>query len=52
MSFGPLEGDVLESFDFDSYLTEGDASGGPFNFDPSSLNFGNPDGVEAGTGDV
>ncbi|KAI9764148.1 MAG: hypothetical protein M1835_007639 [Candelina submexicana] len=53
LTFGSLDtGDVLESFDFDSYLTEGDASGGPFNFDPSSFNLGNPDGVEAGTGDV
>ncbi|KAI9719269.1 MAG: hypothetical protein M1812_003599 [Candelaria pacifica] len=52
LTFGSLDtGDVLESFDFDSYLTEGDATGGPFNFDPS-LTFGNPDGVEAGTGDV
>ncbi|KAI9817241.1 MAG: hypothetical protein M1827_001354 [Pycnora praestabilis] len=56
LDFGPLEGaDVLESFDFDSYLTE-DGAGGPLNFDPSnfdpSLPFSGADGVEAGAGDI
>ncbi len=51
MSFGPIEGDVpLEQMDWDSYLTE---DGAPYlNFDPSSLNFKNPNGVEAVTGSV
>ena len=46
LDFGSLDNpDVLENFDFDSFLhTEGD--GGGFGFEPMlSLN---PDGVEAG----
>ena len=46
MGFGGLEtGDVLENFDFDSFLH--DDSG--FDFDAAGLTFaGNGDGVEAG----
>ena len=42
-------GDVLENFDFDSFLQSTDDG---FNFDPSTLGFGNDNGVEAGAGDV
>ncbi|KAF2100860.1 hypothetical protein NA57DRAFT_74459 [Rhizodiscina lignyota] len=53
-TFGNLDlanfdsGDVLENFDFDSFLHTDDTSGA-FTFD--NMNFGAPDGVEAG-GDV
>jgi hypothetical protein len=51
MDYGPLDnGDVLENFDFDSFLQSTDDGG--FNFDPSTLAFGSGDGVEAGAGDV
>lgn len=42
--------DVLDNFDFDSFLT---TDGGPdgFAFDPSGMNFGTDGGLEAG-GDV
>ncbi len=44
MPFGPIDGsDVLENFDFDSFLH--DDSG--FDFDPG-MTFGNGDGVETG----
>lgn len=42
--------DVLESFDFRSFLNEDDAQAA-FTFD-ASMNFGNADGVEAGTGEI
>lgn len=46
-----MSGDVLENFDFDSFL-QGTASD-DFSFDPSGLNaYGAPDGVEAGAGDT
>lgn len=46
-----MSGDVLENFDFDSFL-QGTASE-DFSFDPSGLNaYGAPDGVEAGAGDT
>lgn len=39
--------DVLDNFDFDSFLTtDGGADG--FNFDPSGMNFGTDGGLEAG----
>ena len=46
MAFGSLENqDVLDNFDFDSFLQSNDE----FNdFDPT-LTFNNPEGVEAGT---
>ena len=43
-------GDVLEQFDFDAFLENGDADG--FNIDASLASYGNFDGLEAGTGDV
>lgn len=47
-----LNGDVLENFDFDSFLQG--TTGEEFNFDAASLGgaFGAPDGVEAGAGDT
>lgn len=44
-----MNGDVLENFDFDSFL-QGTA-GDDFNFE-STLAFGTTDGVEAGAGDT
>ena len=46
---GPT-GDVLDNFDFDSFLTN-DAGADAFGFDPSGMNFGTDGGLEAG-GDV
>lgn len=47
-----MGGDVLENFDFDSFLQSTD-DGGAFNFDPAALNFGGTDGgVEAVAGDA
>ncbi|KZF24265.1 hypothetical protein L228DRAFT_266612 [Xylona heveae TC161] len=50
LDFSSLDStDVLESFDFDSFLNTDDQGGnGAFSFDPG-LGYGNPDGVEAGT---
>lgn len=46
-----LNGDVLENFDFDSFL-QGTA-GEEFTFDATTLGaFGTTDGVEAGAGDA
>ena len=46
MDFGGLEGpDVLDNFDFDSFLQSNDEFA---DFDPTSLAFGNPEGVETG----
>ncbi len=51
MNYGSLDNeDVLDSFDFRSFLNEDDAQAA-FTFD-ASLNFGNADGVEAGTGEI
>ena len=51
MDFGPLEsGDVLDQFDFDSFLNTDDNSTGPFVFDTTTLAY-SQDGVEAGTGE-
>ncbi|KAI9777544.1 MAG: hypothetical protein M1839_008838 [Geoglossum umbratile] len=51
MDFGPLEGgDVLDQFDFDSFLNTDDNTSGPFVFDTGPLAYPQ-DGVEAGTGD-
>jgi hypothetical protein len=48
-----LNGDnVLESFDFDSFLNTEDGSGNGFGLDMPSIGYGNPDGLEAGSGDV
>jgi hypothetical protein len=48
MDFGPLDSaDVLEQFDFDSFLNTDDASGGAQFFDPSSMSF-DTNGLEAG----
>ena len=49
MTFSGMDtADVLESFDFDSFLHDSDAT---FNFDTTA--FGIPgDGVEAGAGDA
>jgi hypothetical protein len=50
MDFGPLDGgDVLEQFDFDSFLNTDDNTSGPF-FDTNALAYPQ-DGVEAGTGE-
>ena len=47
-----LDGEnVLEQFDFDSFLNTEDGVGGAMNFD-ISLPYGNGDGLEAGSGDV
>ena len=47
-----LHGDnVLESFDFDSYLHTEDGAGGNLPFD-MPLTYANADGLEAGLGDV
>jgi len=49
MTFGEIGGDnVLESFDFDSFLQD---QGGEHEFLDGSMAFANFDGVEAGTGD-
>ncbi|KAI9877000.1 MAG: hypothetical protein M1830_005066 [Pleopsidium flavum] len=51
MNYGSLDNeDVLDSFDFRSFLNEDDAQAA-FTFD-ASLNFGNADGVEAGAGEI
>ncbi|KAI9694982.1 MAG: hypothetical protein M1822_000599 [Bathelium mastoideum] len=51
LDFAPLENgpDVLQDFDFDSFLQHGDDAPGGFSFDPS-FNFGG-DGLEASTGE-
>ena len=50
MDFSGLESsDVLENFDFDSFLQSTDDPS--FTFDPT-LPFGTADGVEAGAGDA
>lgn len=50
LNFGPLDGpDVLENFDFDSFLHTEDS--GAFGSLGNDFNFG-PDGVEASTGDL
>ncbi|KAI9825646.1 MAG: hypothetical protein M1832_000990 [Thelocarpon impressellum] len=47
-----LDGEnVLEQFDFDSFLNTEDGVGGGMNFD-LALPYGNADGLEAGSGDV
>lgn len=43
---------VLESFDFDSFLNTEDGAGGSLSFDMPSLPYANPDGLEAGSGDI
>lgn len=49
MNFSNMDtGDVLETFDFDSFLQ--DSGDHEFNLD-ASMAFGNFDGVEAGTGE-
>lgn len=51
LDFGPLDGpDVLENFDFDSFLHTED--NGAFGSLGGDFNFGGPDGVEASTGDL
>lgn len=46
MNFGGLENpDVLDNFDFDSFLQSNDEFP---EFDPTGLNFGAPEGVETG----
>lgn len=46
MQFADMSGgDVLENFDFDSFLHDDNT----FDLDPSTFGFGNGDGVEAGT---
>lgn len=45
-----INGDVLENFDFDSFLQSTEDA--PFNFDPAAITFTNPDTVEAGGGDA
>lgn len=42
-------GDVLDDFDFDSFLHMDSQQPGAFDMDPSQFNFG-ADGVEMGTG--
>ena len=44
-------GDVLEQFDFDAFLENGDAVA-DFNIDASLASYGNFDGLEASTGDA
>ncbi len=51
LNYGSLDNeDVLQNFDFDSFLNEDDQAA--YTFDASSLNFGNADGVEAGAGEL
>ncbi|KAI5274513.1 hypothetical protein E4T47_02371 [Aureobasidium subglaciale] len=50
LDFGMDGPDVLDNFDFDSFLTT-DGGADSFNFDPSGMNFGTDGGLEAG-GDV
>ncbi|MCJ1468620.1 hypothetical protein MMC07_007249 [Pseudocyphellaria aurata] len=45
-----MSGDVLENFDFDSFLQNTEDGG--FNFNAAGLNFANTDGVEAVAGDA
>ena len=46
MNFGGLENpDVLDNFDFDSFLQSNDEFP---EFDPTGINFGAPEGVETG----
>jgi hypothetical protein len=54
LEFAPLEtGDVLGSFDFDAFLNDEATSANAMGFDiNTSSGYGNPDGVEAGTGEV
>ncbi|KAL9075776.1 MAG: hypothetical protein Q9157_003905, partial [Trypethelium eluteriae] len=51
LDFAPLgESDVLDSFDFDSFLQQPESADGPmFNLDPSSFTFPGPDTLEAGS---
>jgi hypothetical protein len=50
LEFGSLnEGDVLQDFDFDSFLQHDSNDAGGFSFDPN-FSFGNPE-LEAGTGE-
>lgn len=45
MAFGDMPGgDVLENFDFDSFLHDNE-----YDFDAAGLTYGNGEGVEAGT---
>lgn len=44
-----INSDVLENFDFDSFLQSTEDA--PFNFDPAAITFA-PDTVEAGGGDA
>lgn len=51
MNFGNMDsGDVLEQFDFDAFLQDGDENA--FNLDNNPLSYGNFDSLEAGTGDA
>ena len=54
LDFAPLDGPDVLGFDFDAYLnTDDGGAGAVLNFDLNgSGGFGNPDGLEAGTGDV
>lgn len=45
-----MSGDVLENFDFDSFLQS--TADDNFNFDPTGLGFVTTDGVEAGAADA
>ncbi|KAI9848293.1 MAG: hypothetical protein M1837_000557 [Sclerophora amabilis] len=49
-----FEPDMLETFDFDTFLNTTDEAGGDggLGFDIGNLAYPNPDGVEAGNGDV
>jgi hypothetical protein len=51
MDFGPLDGgDVLDQFDFDSFLNTDDNATGAFVFDAQNLSYAQ-DGGDTGTGE-
>ncbi|KAI9682177.1 MAG: hypothetical protein M1817_000231 [Caeruleum heppii] len=54
LEFDSLDSNDVLSLDFDAFLNSNeDGAGGAFNIDMASMpGYGNPDGVEAGTGDA
>ncbi|KAI9754775.1 MAG: hypothetical protein M4579_004560 [Chaenotheca gracillima] len=44
--------DILETFDFDSFLNTDETGGGGLGFDMNTMGYPNQDGVEAGNGEV
>ena len=51
MNFGSMDtGDVLEQFDFDAFLQDG--NGEDFTLNDNFASYGNFEGLEAGAGDA